>query len=234
MMCLSPSMSFLRYLVLLFVCLFPEIIEAQNLPDQSSQASVRKSADYGVNDTLMIPALIIDGEWVGGRYLSEIFIWGGKPKDQAKFMEKWNRLRNAVYVTYPYAKSAGLVMVDVNRHLQKIDIKSERRKYIRSREEELRKAFGEKITDLSIFQGKVLMKLINRQTGDNCYEIIKEMKGGATARLYQTIMFFVGSSLKQNWNPHEDKTDRLIEGFVQEIEQVYAPSATFRNSGLAR
>ena len=91
-------------------------------------------------------------------------------------MEKWDRLRRAVYVTYPYARSAGVVMSDILKHLEGVDSKSERRQYIRSREQELRKAFGNQITELSIYQGKVLMKLIHRQTGDNCYEIIKEMK----------------------------------------------------------
>jgi hypothetical protein len=47
------------------------------------------------------------------------------------------------------------------------------------------------------------------------------MKGGFTARFYQTIMFFVGSDLKQAWNPEEDKIDRKIELIVQEIERMY-------------
>lgn len=192
------------------------------------------SEKYGAHDTVLVPAMIIEGELVGGRYLSDLFIWGGNPKDLAKYMEKWDRLKRAVYVTYPYARSAGVVMSDILKHLDGVDSRSERRKYIRSREQELRKAFGNQIMDLSIYQGKVLMKLIHRQTGENCYEIIKEMKGGVTARVYQTIMFFVGSSLRQNWNPVQDNTDRLIESFVQEMDQVYAPSASYRYNSAVR
>ena len=118
-------------------------------------------------------------------------------------------------------------MTDILRHLEAVESRSERRKYIRSREQELRTAFGNQIMDLSIYQGKVLMKLIHRQTGENCYEIIKEMKGGVTARLYQTIMFFAGTNLKQNWHPNEDKTDKMIEGIVREIDQISAPSASY-------
>ena len=187
-----------------------------------------KHPDYGVYDTVLVPGMMVEGEWMGGRYLSDIFIWGGNPKDLAKYMAKWDRLKRAVYVTYPYARSAGVVMSDVLKHLEKIEKKSERRKYIRSREQELRKAFGNQIMDLSIYQGKVLMKLINRQTGDDCYEIIKEMKGGVTARFYQTIMFFVGSNLKQQWNPVYDQTDQIIESYVKEMEGVYAPSASLQ------
>jgi hypothetical protein len=218
----------------LLPCMLLIFFAADVYSQESVASSSRKSQEYGINDTIMIPGMMIEGEWMGGRYMSEIFVWGGNPKDLAKYMEKWSRLRNAVYVTYPYARSAGVVMSDIIKHLEGVDNRSERRKYIRSREQELRKAFGNKITDLSIYQGKVLMKLINRQTGDNCYEIIKEMKGGVTARLYQTIMFFVGSSLKQDWNPSEDKTDELIEQFVQEMDQVYAPSTPYRYSGVVR
>lgn len=151
-------------------------------------------------------------------------MWGGNPKDAAKYWAEWTRLRNAVYVTYPYARQAGVVMADVQQHLKNIKGKSERKKYIKSREKELRAAFGDKIMDLSVYQGKVLMKLINRQTGEDCYEIIKEMKGGFTARFYQTLMFFVGSDLKQEWNPSENKIDKQIDGIVQELDRMYGYS----------
>ena len=200
---------------------------------QSLNKPTVKHPEYGANDTVLVPAMMVEGEWMGGRYLSDIFVWGGNPKDLAKYIEKWSRLSRAVYVTYPYARSAGVVMSDVLKHLEKIEKRSERRKYIRSREQELRKAFGNQIMDLSVYQGKILMKLINRQTGDDCYEIIKEMKGGVTARFYQTIMFFVGSNLKQKWNPVYDQTDLIIESYVKEIEGVYAPSASY-GGGVVR
>ena len=215
--------------LLLTALLFKIHANAQTVAGDSAQLKLTPTKPkLGVNDTVMVPAMWVEGEWMGGRYLSDVFVWGGNPKDLARYMEEWTRLKRAVYLTYPYARSAGIVMADVLKHLEKIEAKSERRKYIRSRERELRQAFGNKIMDLSVYQGKVLMKLIHRQTGDDCYEIIKEMKGGVTARLYQTILFFVGSNLKQKWNPQGDNTDRLIESFVQEIEPVYGPSASVR------
>jgi hypothetical protein len=95
--------------------------------------------------------------------------------------------------------------------------KKERKDYIKSREKELRKQFTEPLSNLSVYQGKVLMKLINRQTGNNCYEILKEYKGGLNARAYQTVAFFFGSSLKQDWDL-KDQNDRQIENFVKEID----------------
>ncbi|MBX9783860.1 MAG: DUF4294 domain-containing protein [Chitinophagaceae bacterium] len=194
--------------------------EQPSLPDKEKQVKIIHP-EYGKNDTVFVKAVVIDGEPVGGKDLQEIFIWGGDPKQAAKYWAEWTRLRNAVYVTYPYARTAGVVMADVMKHLETIEGKRERKKYIQSREKDLRAAFTDKVTDLSVYQGKVLMKLINRQTGSDCYEIIKEMKGGFTARFYQTLMFFVGSDLKQEWNPSENKIDRRIEGIVQELDRMY-------------
>jgi hypothetical protein len=95
--------------------------------------------------------------------------------------------------------------------------KNERKKYIKSREKELKAQFSDPLTNLSVYQGKVLMKLINRQTGNNCYEIIKEYKGGLNARMYQTVAFFFGSTLKQPYDL-TDPTDRQIESIVKEID----------------
>ena len=120
--------------------------------------------EYGPNDTVFVKAMIIDGEIIGGREIGEVLVWGGNPKDAAKYWASWTRLRNAVYLTYPYARSAGVVMIDVNKNLEHIKGKAERKKYIKSREKELRAAFTSKVTDLSIYQGKVLMKLILSNT----------------------------------------------------------------------
>ncbi len=178
------------------------------------------------------PRMYINDEWI--IMLPEVYIWGGDPALAEQKQAEWNRLRNAVYVTYPYARQAGVVMRDVQQHLKGITNKSERKKYIKSRERELKDAFGDKISELSVYQGKVLMKLIHRQTGEDCYEIIKEMKGGLTARLYQTILFFVGSDLKQSWEPDKNSNDRLIESFVREMSLIYYPQdlSSVSRSGL--
>ena len=99
-------------------------------------------------------------------------------------------------------------------------LKSEdRKKCIQSKEKELKKEFTDPLTNLSIYQGKVLMKLINRETGNNCYEIIKEYKGGFTARFYQTVAFFFSSNLKQPYDKNGEDVE--MEKIVQEVERMY-------------
>jgi hypothetical protein len=137
------------------------------------------------------------------------------PRRLRKERERWTRLRNAVYVTYPYAKSAAHILKDVNGQLATLQSKKERKAYLATKEKELKAEFGDKLENLSIYQGKVLMKLIDRETGENCYEIIKELKGGFNARIWQTVAFFFGGNLKSDYDKEEDKD---IESIVQEIE----------------
>ena len=66
------------------------------------------------------------------------------------------------------------------------------------------------------------MKHINRETGNDCYEIIKDYKGGLNARLYQTAYFFFGGNFKQEYHPDADATDRQIENILMELNYYWA------------
>ncbi|MBM3415230.1 MAG: DUF4294 domain-containing protein [Bacteroidetes bacterium] len=173
---------------------------------------------WGPNDTIVIPAVWYHGEIVGYKEMEMAWVGNMSPDKLKKYIEEWTRLRNAVYVTYPYARVAGSTINDINAKLAAVSAKKERKEYIKTREKELRKQFEEPLRNLSVYQGKILMKLINRQTGNNCYEIIKEYKGGFNARFYQTVAWFVGGNLKQDWNLKENKLDRQIENIVKEID----------------
>ncbi len=172
---------------------------------------------WGAKDSIVVSIINYEGETLPYRELEMVYVSKLPPDQLAKEMAKYNRLRNAVYVTYPYARTAGATLNDVAVHLTSISSKSDRKKYIKSREKELKQQFSDPLTNLSVYQGKVLMKLINRQTGNNCYEIIKEYRGGVNARMYQTVAFFFGSSLKQDYNT-ADAYDRQIETIVKEID----------------
>ena len=175
-------------------------------------------AQTGIYDTLKTTAIIYNGDTIESKILSTVEMYARYSEGNMSAYAKWTRLRNAVYVTYPYALKAGAVMNDINAKLKGVDDRSSRKQIIRSREKELKKEFTDPLTNLSIYQGRVLMKLINRETGSNCYEIIKEYKGGLTARFYQTVAFFFSSNLKQPYDAQGE--DLEIEKIVQEVCRV--------------
>lgn len=175
---------------------------------------------HGIYDTIKVDACIeANGDTIPCSVLPYYFCYSKETAKGRRNRVEWTRLRNAVYVTYPYALKAGQVMNDINAKLAGVTDKEKRREIIRSREKDLKKEFADKLTQLSVYQGKVLMKLINRQTGNNCYEIIQEYKGGFTAGFWQTVAVVVGSNLKQPYDPQGD--DRAIESIVQDVEKMY-------------
>lgn len=175
-----------------------------------------QSANY---DTILVSAVIYNGDTIEAKTLETVAVLSKLTQSQINALAAWTRLRNAVYVTYPYAKRAGVILNDINSKLANVTDKEARKTYIKSREKELKKEFTDPLTNLSIYQGKVLMKLINREAGDNCYQIIKEYKGGLTAGIYQTVAFFFSTSLKQSYDPQGD--DAAIEKIVLEVRRMY-------------
>ncbi|HMU10640.1 MAG TPA: DUF4294 domain-containing protein [Ferruginibacter sp.] len=185
----------------------------------ASKSNAVQAQQLGINDTITVEAIVYNGDTIESKVLDYVFLYCKYPPGKSSPYAQYNRLRNAVYVCYPYAIKAGAVLNDINAHLVNVTNKAERRKYIKSREKELKKEFSDPLTNLSIYQGKVLMKLINRESGNNCYEIIKEYKGGLTARFYQTVAFFFSSNLKQPYDASGE--DIQIERFVQEVCRSY-------------
>lgn len=179
----------------------------------------KASAQTSTFDTLKVYAFVVDGDTIPGGRMLDVNVYTRITEKWKKYWAEWTRLRNAVYVTYPYAKAAGRIMNEVNAKLVGVTDKNLRKGIIKSREKDLKKEFADKITNLSVYQGKVLMKLINRETGNNCYEIIHEYKGGFVAGFYQTIAVILGSSLKQSYEPATK--DQPIEIIVQDVERMY-------------
>jgi hypothetical protein len=204
-----------RVFLIFFAWTVPISLRAQEIPDSTNVPM----PVLGPNDTIPVPAMIHQNQWIPGNTLEWFFISAPYPKHLLKKRREWTRLRNAIYVTYPYARRAGAIMNEMNVKLATMKNENKRKSYIKSREKELKKEFADPLTNLSVYQGKVLMKLINRQTGNNCYDIIKEYKGGFTARFWQTLAFVFGSSLKQPYNA--STTEKEMELIVLEVERMY-------------
>ncbi len=210
--------------LVLFIAASP-LVYGQELPPMDTilpvpPLSVRMK-NWGPHDTILVPAIWYHNEIHTYRENEGVWIGRGSAAQQAKQLKEWTRLRNAVYVTYPYARIAGSTINDMNNHLHGVSDRKSKKKYLESREQQLRKEFADPLTNLSVYQGRVLMKLINRQTGNNCYELLKEYKGRFNARLYQTVAFFFGGNLKQDWDPFGNAVDRDIENIIREIDGAW-------------
>lgn len=171
-------------------------------------------------DTVKVQAFITPaGDTIGESWLPNVMVIGKLDAAGKKYWAEWTRLRNAVYVTYPYAKAASRIMNEINIQLVNVKDKKLRRQIIRSREKEMKAQFTDQLTKLSVYQGRVLMKLINRETGNNCYEIIDEYKGFMTAAFWQTVAVLFGGNLKQAYDPARKDAD--MEKIVKDVARMY-------------
>jgi hypothetical protein len=181
--------------------------------------SLRAQWTAGPNDTLIVPFVVHNGDTMTYREFEMVFVFGKMTEAQKEAHRQWTRLRNAVYVTYPYAKKAGFVFNEINQQLRHITDKKKRAAYLKSKESALRKEFTTPLTNLSVYQGKILMKIINRETENTCYAIIQEYKGSFSAKFWQTVAWIFGSSLKQQYDPKGE--DAEMEKIVKEVARMY-------------
>ena len=175
-------------------------------------AAQQKSA----TDTILLGGVVEGNDTIAMVFLDDVEILDRLPKKWVKRQAEYNRLRYNVYKTYPYAVIAAGVLKDVYSNLEYIPDPKAKKAYMKSIEKELKSKFKGQLEDMTISQGQVLVKLINRQTGRNCYSIIKEVKGGFNAVIYQSVALLFNNNLKRAYDPNGD--DRDIENIVRELE----------------
>jgi hypothetical protein len=172
------------------------------------------AAGQGNYDTILLNGIQVGPQIFPMVYIGEVEILGNYTNPQRK--AELSRLRYNVLKVYPYAVTAAYVLNTVDSEMAVRRKKRDRKEYLKSIEKEMNNRFKGELKDLSITQGKILVKLINRQTGRDCYSVIKDLKGGLNARIFQTTAFFFDNNLKQQYDPYGQ--DKDIELIVQEIE----------------
>lgn len=142
-----------------------------------------------------------------------------RPYHDKRLDKKFRRLRRYVTAMYPYAKAAADKMKEYNDTLMEIESKRKRKQYLKKAEEDLKAEFEDDIRDMSMSEGRVLLKLIDRETGDTSYELVKELKGSFSAFFWQSVARLFGSNLKSEFDPKTNKEDEMIDRICQMIEE---------------
>lgn len=130
---------------------------------------------------------------------------------------KYFKYKSRIIKVLPYVKIAKQLYAELQ---QKEDNsrKKEYRHYRKDVEKEMRTKFESELKNLTTGQGEMLFKLINRETGNNAYKIIKELKGGVTAWFYQLVGKRYGYDLKDNYDPNNEQ---MVEYIIKELGPAY-------------
>ncbi len=200
---LLKSMNFFKVVVVV-VCLF-----FVNLFPARSQ---EKYDPYvkGKNDTIKVALTNIDGELLPWLSLPDVVVIDARiyksPEDRAKFF----RLKYNVLKVLPYAMYARDRYQKLQSDITMAPNKKEQRKLVKAFEGEIKDMFNREIKNMTITQGQILTKLIDRETGNSSYEMLKELKGGFSAFFYQSIARIFGHNLKNRYDMDEDRDIEAI------------------------
>ncbi|NNE54479.1 MAG: DUF4294 domain-containing protein [Flavobacteriales bacterium] len=134
-----------------------------------------------------------------------------------RYQRRYSRLEPKVVKVYPYAEAAGELMAQYDEELANIEGKKERKDFVNEAEDALKTQFEGDLKKMTVSEGMILIRLIDRETGDSSYELIKEIKGGFSAFMWQSFARLFGHNLKDTYDPEGD--DLIIESIVQRIER---------------
>jgi hypothetical protein len=168
-------------------------------------------------DTILVYATVYKGDTIPLGYLHQITIWGGYKFKSDRDKWAYINLKRDVLMVYPYAMKASQILVEINNHLASLHANRERKRYIHAQEKVLNDQFKSKLVNMNTRQGRLLMLLIDRQTGSSCYELVKEFKGGFKAWTFNSLMSIYDDDL--NMKRHYTKEEYpLLDQVLFEIE----------------
>ncbi len=129
---------------------------------------------------------------------------------------RYYRLVHNVKRAYPYAYLAGVKLREYEDQLAAMDSEADRRKAIRKIETEIREQFEEDLKRLTRTQGLILIKLVDRETSQTSYDLLRDFRGMVSAVFWQSLARLFGYNLKTRYDPQGE--DHLIEQIVIMIE----------------
>lgn len=186
-----------RFFIGIFI-LLPFLVHAQ-----------RKSKDTIVDDKVFIKGDSIEFN------LDEVYVFKKLHFKNRKERNYYYWFWKKVHKAYPYAMQTAKILNDIDANLKKMPSKRKKRKYIRKAQKYLKGKFSDQLKKLTRTEGKVLIKLIYRQTGKTAFDLIKEYRSGWKAFWYDSTARLFDLSLKKEYHPQNNDFDFLIEDILQ-------------------
>lgn len=174
-----------------------------------------------LNSPTFVPMVHIGKAKVGSdsiQYVrtNKIYIFPPMEFKNDKQRQAYNRLVANIKKVLPLAKECNQIILETGAYLQTIPTKKERDAHMKAVEKGLKEEYTPRIKKLTYSQGKLLIKLIDRETHSTGYELIQAFLGPVRAGFYQAFAWVFGASLKKRYDPKG--ADRLVERIVLQVE----------------
>ena len=182
------------------------VIDFSDAPDPAKGSVVYGRIDENGDTTLIV-------------YLPEVDIDLMQRYLQITDTHRGRRLVNNVKKVFPYAKLAGAKMQEYDSILANTANKAERNRLMKQAEKEITDQYTDELKDLTITQGLILVRLIDRETGNTTYQVVQELRGKVRAFFYQGFARLWGYNLKTEYDPHNNPEDDEIETIMTLLER---------------
>jgi len=163
--------------------------------------------------------IIRNGDTIIHKNLIEITVLPEKEFKNARQERRYNRFVHKVKKVYPYARMAGDMLNEYEPKFLALETDKERRQMMKELEQQLLNEYKDDMKKMTLSEGRLLLKLIDRETSRTSYTLIREFRGGVSATFWQGLARLFGSNLKSEYEPHGE--DRTLEEIVRLIEVGY-------------
>lgn len=162
-------------------------------------------------------ATIVNGDTVPLVNMAPVDVYGELSPEAAANLKAYLKLRRDVLRAYPYAKLAAIELKFINDSIANIPNEKKRKQFIKIREKQMKADFEKDLRKLTLTQGRILIKLVDRETGNTGYALVKDLRGSLQAFFWQGLAKLFGSNLKSQYDAEGE--DVQIENIVRQIER---------------
>jgi hypothetical protein len=178
--------------------------------------SLEQSSDTIQGRTYLLQKVERNGEILPEIEIKEVTVYANPRFERKKDFRKYQRLVYNLKKTYPYAVLVRKRLAEVNEAMKHLNTEKERKEYMKKVEKSVFAEYEGDMRNMTITQGRLLIKLIDRETQNTSYVLIKDYRGKLSAAFWQGIARIFGTNLKSEYDPEGE--DALIESIIQEID----------------
>ena len=195
--------NYFHIILLSILSVFLQTINIQKVSSQTTKGKLR-------------PVCVYKGDTIPYITLNTVYIYPRIKFKNEKERRRYNKLVRDVKKTLPLAKEIRRAVIETYEYLETLPNEEMRKEHLKNVEKGLKKQYTPKMKKLTFAQGKLLIKLVDRECNSSSYQLVKSFMGSFKAGFYQTFAALFGASLKKEYHP-EDK-DKSIEKIVILVE----------------
>ena len=179
-------------------------------------ASAQHVGDPVITPTVKVSKTVVDGDTIQYMELQNVYVYPPPTFKSKRQQQAYNRLVRNVKKTLPIAKEVRQMLIETAEYIETLPTKKERDAHLKRVEQSIVAAYKPRMKQLTFTQGKLLIRLIDRELGSTAFEAIQAFVGPVRAGMWQAFAWMFGASLKKSYDPDGD--DKLTEQVILMVE----------------